>query len=551
MPQRVTEKLSYQLHLVLPALGFLFLSFVYFYDYRNIIFSSYIGAHTLLELISIIVSFMIFIVMWATRREKMHGSSVVLGTAFLAVGFCDVFHVLGYKGMPDFFGEGGLEKAIFFWLAARFLESLALACAAFFKLKRTHLCLATYKYLSFFSIAYVVVIFYVGFLNLDLFPRTFIPGQGLTKFKIVTEYFFLLSHVLSFIILLKIKNEGTELESTKQLQGASLFGVISGICFTLYASPNDIINFLGHIFKLGNFAFIFIAILYRELRQPYELLKTARAELNLQIGNVQDLQNQLTHAQRIATFGYMAGGVVHDLNNIMAIVGMSSAKIKRIVATTPEDSKAIIVTTEQIDKNIMRSTSFIKTLLEFIKKVPNKRQILSLPTVFQDLKPSLQTLVGDKIELSVYCENNLNLMADQSELEQVVLNLCVNARDAMPSKEGKIEISISKCSLDNTLETNTGALQKGAYIQISVKDSGVGISPEVAKDIFKPFFTTKTSDKGSGLGMTTVLGIINRYRGAIQILSKPGEGSEFRIFIPVDQEDFALSQRSTETTDNL
>ena len=259
------------------------------------------------------------------------------------------------------------------------------------------------------------------------------------------------------------------------------------------------------------------------------------------------LKRQVAQATKMQVVGQLAGGVAHDFNNILtAIIGHCDLMLMR---HTPGDSDYDDI--QQIKSNSNRAAGLTRQLLAFSRQQTLRPQVLQLPDVVSEVSHLLKRLLGETVELVVKHGRNLGPMrADPGQLEQVIINLAVNARDAMASKGGgTLTIQTYSVKSDQVAELGSDILPIADYSALSVTDTGTGIAPSVLGKIFEPFFTTKEVGKGTGLGLSTVYGIVKQSGGFIFADSKVGEGSRFVIYLPVHQEEAgAARQRKTEKT---
>ncbi len=246
------------------------------------------------------------------------------------------------------------------------------------------------------------------------------------------------------------------------------------------------------------------------------------------------LEAQLQQSQKMEAIGILAGGVAHDLNNILqTIVGATGLAIMKI-----EPNQPALKYLNQIDTSCQRATAIIRQLLIFSRRQDLNVEPLNLNDVTKELLKMLRRLIGENISVKTSFEPDLDLvLADRNKIEQVIMNLVINARDAMPSG-GEIFIATeNRRTTPEDLE-HYSHLKEGNYVCIIVQDTGSGIPKDILEKIFDPFFTTKGVGKGTGLGLSTVYGIISRLKGWIHVESEPGKGTTFRICIPAaDPED--------------
>jgi two-component system cell cycle sensor histidine kinase/response regulator CckA len=247
------------------------------------------------------------------------------------------------------------------------------------------------------------------------------------------------------------------------------------------------------------------------------------------------LKRQVAQATKMQVVGQLAGGVAHDFNNILtAIIGHCDLMLMR---HTPGDIDYDDI--QQIKSNSNRAAGLTRQLLAFSRQQTLRPQVLQLPDVVSEVSHLLKRLLGETVELVVKHGRNLGpIRADPGQLEQVIINLAVNARDAMAQKGGgTLTIQSYSVKADQVAELGSDILPIADYSALSVTDTGTGIPPSVLGKIFEPFFTTKEIGKGTGLGLSTVYGIVKQSGGFIFADSKVGEGSRFVIYLPVHREE--------------
>ena len=240
------------------------------------------------------------------------------------------------------------------------------------------------------------------------------------------------------------------------------------------------------------------------------------------------LQENFAQSQKMQAIGQLAGGVAHDFNNVLtAIIGYSDLLLANHRPTDPSFQDIM-----QIRQNANRAAGLVRQLLAFSRRQTLRPQVTQLADVLSELQMMLRRLVGEKIELDVRHGRDLWLVkADVNQFEQVVVNLVVNARDAMPNG-GKVTIRTKNVAAQDCASYGETALATADYVMIEVVDTGAGIPAEVKDKIFEPFFTTKEVGKGTGLGLAMVYGIVKQTGGWVFCDSEPGKGATFRIFLP-------------------
>lgn len=248
------------------------------------------------------------------------------------------------------------------------------------------------------------------------------------------------------------------------------------------------------------------------------------------------LKRQIAQATKMQAVGQLAGGVAHDFNNVLtAILGICDLMLLR---HTPGDSDYDDI--QQIRANSNRAASLTRQLLAFSRQQTLRPEVLQLPDVVSEISQMLKRLIGEKIRLEVTHDRNLGrVRADPSQLEQVIVNLAVNARDAMQAKgdgRGLLRLATKRVTADDIRAMRSEIVPVGDYTVLVVSDTGTGIPPDKMGKIFEPFFTTKEQGRGTGLGLSTVYGIVKQSGGFIFADSVPGEGTDFSVYLPVYHE---------------
>jgi len=253
-----------------------------------------------------------------------------------------------------------------------------------------------------------------------------------------------------------------------------------------------------------------------------------------------ELEQQLRQAQKMEAVGNLAGGVAHDFNNLLMII---SSYTQMLEDELPPDDR-LRQNTRQVLKAVGRSSTLIQQLLAFSRKQILSPRILDLNAVAEETAKMIRRLIGEDIELILSLDRPLWVVkADPDQVGQVLINLCVNARDAMP-RGGKLTISTHNTNIDRDARESMPGVIPGAYTVLSVSDNGVGMSQQVQSRIFEPFFTTKEMGKGTGLGLSMVYGIVKQSGGYISVDSEPYLGTRFRILFPAVDE--ALTEVESE-----
>ncbi|MDZ4101186.1 MAG: PAS domain S-box protein [Hydrogenophaga sp.] len=251
--------------------------------------------------------------------------------------------------------------------------------------------------------------------------------------------------------------------------------------------------------------------------------------INTDVTHQKLLEQQFLRAQRMESIGTLAGGIAHDLHNVLAPIMMS---IELLKDSLPDPADQMLLKT--IEVSARRGADMIKQVLSFARGVEGKRHEVRIQDVLHDLDQILSETISKNISIASSVAPDLwQVQADPTQLQQVLMNLCVNARDAMPGG-GRIRISAENMLVDEHCAAMNIESRVGAYVKIEVEDNGTGIAPDIQERIFDPFFTTKPVGEGTGLGLATTLAIVKSHGGFVHMHSELGKGTRFRIHLPAD-----------------
>lgn len=258
----------------------------------------------------------------------------------------------------------------------------------------------------------------------------------------------------------------------------------------------------------------------RELREANERLQSEMMQR-------ERAEKQLLRAQRQECIGTLASGIAHDLNNMLAPILLSLDLLK---IGLPEASKDLLVTVETCTQ---RAASLVRQVLTFARGVEGERLPLEMKCVIREIEKIVAGTFPRQITLETRIADGLPpINGDSTQLQQVLLNLCVNARDAMP-QGGTLRIHVDALEIDDLCASLNPGMRRGRYVRLRLSDTGTGIPKRIIDKIFDPFFTTKPLGQGTGLGLSTVLGIVKSHEGFLEVHSEPGKGSTFEVFLPV------------------
>lgn len=249
------------------------------------------------------------------------------------------------------------------------------------------------------------------------------------------------------------------------------------------------------------------------------------------------MQDQLKQMQKMEAIGQLAGGIAHDLNNVLTPI-LGNVEIALLDDKLSSD---IIEDLDEIKKCSLKAKSLIQQLLAFSRKQILKMEVINLPELVYDLEKMLKRLIRENISIKIHCQENIHkIKADQTQLQQAIINLCVNSKDAI-SEDGEILIDISNMYINESYIYQHSEIKKGDYVLLSVSDNGLGISKANLEHIFEPFFTTKEVGKGTGLGLATVFGIVKQHNGYVYVYSEKNIGTTFKIYLPATKEKLSVT----------
>ncbi|MDE3034408.1 MAG: PAS domain S-box protein [Nitrospirota bacterium] len=286
----------------------------------------------------------------------------------------------------------------------------------------------------------------------------------------------------------------------------------------------------------------------RQVRQPDDDLQRMMAEIGIKVGQFIErglLEEQLRQSQKMDAIGRLAGGIAHDFNNLLTVIsGYSQLLLNQLDVGDERRDKA-----EEIKNAGARAAVLTKQLLAFSRKQVLAARVLDLNELVAGMNGMLRRVIGEDIDLVTLSGSSLgSIKADPGQIEQVIVNLVINARDAMP-QGGRVTIETANVEVEAAVLSQSGSVQPGPYVMLAVSDTGCGMDPHTQANMFEPFFTTKEQGKGTGLGLATVYGIIKQSGGHILVSSKVGVGTTVKVYLPRVHQAAAAAAESVPVAD--
>ena len=513
--------------------------------------ATYLVFHNVAEFFGVMVSLSIFGVAWYGHEQSRDRRALFLGCAFLAIGLVDFMHALSYAGMPDFVTPNSANKASQLWVMVRSFSAVAFLASAFVPPASRSPWL-TKRVLGPAAIAVAAAAFVLPIFFPSLLPAAFVPGVGQTPLKRGAEY------AIVAVLCAAVAAYAWRYARARDLPAALLvaafaLSAFSELFFAAYRSVTDTRNALGHLYKVAAFYLVYRAIFIASVRRPHvELLETAealrrevaeRTQAEEALARAAEERNrmrdELRQAQKMEAVGRLAGGIAHDFNNLLTtVLGATEALLEQLPPTSPlrEDAR-------DIQLSARKAAALTRQLLTFSRKQLVMPRLIALDELVRGLVPVLERLIGENVDLVVRTPPRLGpVRADPGQMEQVIVNLVVNARDAMPAG-GRITIDVAETEIGAEEARRRLEVRSGRYVMLSVSDTGCGMDAEVRSHLFEPFFTTKAAGTGTGLGLSTLYGIVKQAGGHVRVESEVGAGSVFRIYLPLVDERVAEAER--------
>ncbi len=613
--------------------------------------------HTIAESFAVVVAMLVFAISWHAYQPDRSGNAQILAVGFLMVGLLDFGHTLSYRGMPDFVTPANPEKAIYFWLWARLISALTLLAAAVLPwrpLRRPRL----RQGWLLGGVALVALLYYLQLATPEIWPRTFIDGEGLTPFKLAVEW--LIVALLLTAAWRFWRAGATAGYDARALLAATLVAVLSELCFTLYGHVHDLFQLLGHVYKIIAYGLIYRIGFVDNVRAPYERLAVETRERQVAESALQREQERFLHAfralpdpmmilrlpgfeviaanqalsdifgfgpdellgrpttafarwhdltcrraltrlllarqhvhnfeadfldkagtvkrtllsaeyldltegecvvvlvrdvtelkqadaarhalelrlqqaQKMESIGQLAGGIAHDFNNLLATM-LGYAELARSRFGPTQAGLASYL--DEIATAGGRGRDLVQQLLTFSRGSEISAGTVRIAPIVDEVVRLLRSTLPASIAIDCALAESLPpVRLGPVQLHQILMNLGINARDAMPGG-GHLRISAYVRTLSGEHECISCRQGfQGKMVVLEVADDGCGIDPVARERLFEPFFTTKPTGQGTGLGLAVTHGILHAHGGHLELESAVNRGCTFRLYLPAQQEE--------------
>ncbi|MBC8238553.1 MAG: hypothetical protein H8E76_10035 [Helicobacteraceae bacterium] len=473
------------------------------------VLQNYLPLHTFLESFSIVVAMLVAGIGLNTYKYqyKMSGNIIFISMIFFSVGILDLTHILSYNGMPDFITPSSPDKAIYFWLSARFISTIGLLL---FSISSLSLLASKKSRIIFMMLMFILIcvihlpLFYGDFLLRDVF---FVAGSGLTPLKIYSEYFIVALSVITAIILFKRMQE-PQAYSVIALFGAVCMIIMSEFLFTLYTDVTDLYNIMGHIYKVIAYLFIYRAVFVTAIEEPFE-------EINKQ-------EKIMMMQSRQAIMGEMISMIAHQWRQPISAISMEANNILADIAFDSVDVTSLEKMAKQINMHTQELSKTIDDFSNFF--TPNQlKELTMISSVMEDTFLIIgKSFENNNITVQI---NEINKLEEINtyprELMQVFINISNNAKDILVEKK-----------IINPMLTISCEQRDDKSAIISICDNGGGIQEDIIDKIFDPYFSTKKEKNGTGLGLYMSKMIIEKHLFGTISVYNTDDGACFKIELP-------------------
>ncbi len=466
---------------------------------------NYLLFHIFAELFAIVISSALFMIVWNTKDKNENPNLVYLGIAYLFIGILDLFHTISYKGMNIYTDYSFYANQL--WIAARYMESISLLLFTTIISNKKKI---SYHFV-FVIFLIISILVYISIFVLKIFPICFIDGYGQTSFKIVSEYIVICILIIN-VILVSLNKKNYISKIFIYMVASIILTIISEFMFTLYLSNYGLSNITGHIFKLFSFYFIYKALIETSLKRPYDLIYTKLKESEQRLSDLNDSKDKF--------FSIIAHDLKNPFSGVMGFIDIIFKHYKDL------SEKELIEYLNLIKNTTKNSIEFLNNLLIWARTQTGRIK-------FEPIEIDLKNLINDVIEFVqvsadrkfININNNIQentcIYADINMMDTIFRNLLTNA---------------IKFTGENGIITITSELTVDEHIRISVEDTGIGISEENIKKLFKldTMISTKGTNEetGSGIGLIICKEFVDKHSGKIEVSGKINAGSKFSVVIP-------------------
>lgn len=467
---------------------------------------NYLLFHTIAELYSIVIAFVIFVIAWTMRKEIDNSFLLILGISSLFIGVIDFIHTLAFPGMGIIRGAD-TNLASQFWIAARFLQAFSILFGiwAINKEVKPNILMISYS-----SITCILIIMIIA----GVFPKTFIEGSGLTAFKIISEYLIILIFIVAILLIHKFKAEFSG-NIYYFIIAFLVVLIISEFCFTLYLSAYELPNLIGHVFKIIAFYFLYKAIIQIGLKNPVELLFR---KLNISRNEFEEAYNQANFLKDL---------IAHDINNLLQVILFGVGSCQKLIKSS-EKHEDLNKKIKLIENQLIDGANLVSNVIKFSKIEELEKTFLPIE-ISHILKETIKHVENafQERDLNIqieYMENHFYAYANDL-IGEVFENILMNA--VKHNENRPLEI-IAKISKEHVKSKN--------YLKIELMDNGKGIEDNRKKELFEKEIRFDRSLFGMGLGLSLVKKIIDLFEGKIwiedRIKGDYSKGCKFVILIP-------------------
>ncbi len=479
------------------------------------------------------IGFMVFLVQFYLRSYSPHAFYSALAIAFLGIGLLDLLHIIYSSGLPDLPAAHQKHSAIFFWQTARLLEALAFLSFAI-GLKREIARPNQTQLIFLFVAGYIFLSAFLALAQPDLLPLFLFDdqGQSLAPLRAGIEVTFLITYVFVAVLLFRARS-ALDNSSFLGLITASLLIGIAGICVSAISHPQNSTALIGHMLRVVAYSFLSGVLVKSALTQPYLRLQALDESLRAQSDRLRISQRRVLQLERLSTLGKGVSSIVHDLNNMLMVATHSARKINQLLQAGKEvETSSISRHSNTILRSLAKTQNFQRLLLTE-SRPSGAEASASIGQLLDQMKPLLKAMCGEKINLVTDCNVEIEVAIDQVEIEHLLLLLAGHSIDAIADDPGTIVIQVRSMPVTDALQCHSGTIEPGRYLVLSVKHTGEAIKEEDLARLFDPPFATSQTSGASSLGLSSVMELVQNWGAGIQTDSKPGYGTEFRIFLPL------------------